>query len=95
MGGDGRTNFGLPDMRGRIPLHYGQGSGLSNRKQGDKGGAENHALKLAEMSQHQHALNASTGEADQKTPKGNLLGNQGRKKQNLCPRSGRLSDSHA
>lgn len=39
-GGDGRTTFGLPDLRGRMPIHQGQGPGLSNRRIGEKGGAE-------------------------------------------------------
>ena len=43
-GGDGRTNFALPDLRGRFPVHPGTGPGLSNRKLGEKGGQE--ALKL-------------------------------------------------
>ena len=84
-GGDGRTNFGLPDMRGRVPLHYGQGPGLTNKKQGDKGGAESHALKIGEMPQHQHALHASTADADKKGPTGNLLGNQTRKNKIYAP----------
>ena len=39
-GGDGRTTFGLPDMRGRTAMHPGQGSGLSNRRLGERGGNE-------------------------------------------------------
>ncbi len=39
-GGDGRTSFGLPDLRGRAPIHQGRGPGLSPRKLGEKGGAE-------------------------------------------------------
>ena len=39
-GGDGRTTFGLPDLRGRIPLHAGDGPGLSPRRLGSRGGAE-------------------------------------------------------
>jgi hypothetical protein len=39
-GGDGRTNFALPDLRGRVPLHPGYGPGLSSRKLGEKGGTE-------------------------------------------------------
>ena len=38
-GGDGRTNFGLPDLRGRIPLHQGNGPGLTDRRIGQRGGA--------------------------------------------------------
>ena len=44
-GGDGRTSFGLPDMRGRSALHVGQGGGLHNYRQGSKGGAETQLVK--------------------------------------------------
>ncbi|MEO1370355.1 MAG: tail fiber protein, partial [Acidobacteriota bacterium] len=40
-GGDGRTTFGLPDLRGRIPIHAGSGPGLSPRRLGAKSGSEN------------------------------------------------------
>lgn len=40
-GGDGRTTFGLPDMRGRVPVGRGAGTGLTNRKLGEEGGTEN------------------------------------------------------
>ena len=43
-GGDGRTTFALPDLRGRSPIHAGQGPGLSNYRLGSKGGTENNAL---------------------------------------------------
>jgi len=39
-GGDGRTTFGLPDLRGRVPVHQGTGSGLSDRRIGQRGGSE-------------------------------------------------------
>ena len=41
-GGDGRTTFALPDLRGRVPVHPGTGSGLTNRRLGEKGGVEQH-----------------------------------------------------
>ncbi|MBU0943635.1 MAG: tail fiber protein [Proteobacteria bacterium] len=40
FGGDGRTTFALPDLRGRVPLHPGTGSGLSTRSLGERGGSE-------------------------------------------------------
>ena len=58
-GGDGRTTFGLPDMRGRLPVHAGQGPGLSARQLGSKGGAETHVFSNVETSHH-HVLVAST-----------------------------------
>ena len=42
FGGDGRTTFGLPDLRGRVPVHFGNGPGLSNVFLGEKGGSETH-----------------------------------------------------
>jgi len=78
-GGDGRTTFGLPDLRGRVPLHMGQGPGLTNKNLGTKGGAEKHALKISEMPKHQHGLYASMGKGSQPVPTGNLLATQSRK----------------
>ena len=48
-GGDGRTTFGLPDMRGRVPVHMGQGPGLSDRRLGSKGGEENVTLTVNQI----------------------------------------------
>ncbi len=53
-GGDGRTTFGLPDLRGRVPVHAGEGSGLTKRRPGEKGGEEKHTLIEAEIPQHDH-----------------------------------------
>ena len=53
-GGDGRTTFGLPDLRGRIPLHQGQGPGLSSRKLGSKGGGETVTLTTSQLASHSH-----------------------------------------
>jgi microcystin-dependent protein len=55
-GGDGSTTFGLPDLRGRIPIGSGQGRGLSNYNRGQKGGEETHALSINEMQQHDHSF---------------------------------------
>ena len=56
-GGDGRTTFALPDLRGRVPIGKGQGPGLSNHNQGDIGGTEQNVLTTAQMPAHTHALN--------------------------------------
>jgi microcystin-dependent protein len=71
-GGDGRTTFGLPDLRGRVAIHTGQGPGLSNRNQGSKSGAENHTLTVSEMPQHTHGLRGSNNAATAKIPSGNV-----------------------
>jgi microcystin-dependent protein len=54
-GGDGRTTFGLPDLRGRAPIGVGQGQGLSNYTQGQMGGTENVTLTAAQIPSHTHA----------------------------------------
>ena len=53
-GGDGRTTFGLPDLRGRFAMHPGQGPGLSTRKLGQKGGEESVTLTVNQIPQHNH-----------------------------------------
>mgnify|MGYP001818084216 CR=1 FL=1 len=58
-GGDGRTTFGLPDLRGRVPIHMGQGPGLSSRQIGSKAGAETVTLTSAHLPAHTHAMGAS------------------------------------
>ena len=59
-GGDGRTTFGLPNLQGAAPLDMGQGTGLTARSVGQKGGAANVTLTAAQMPAHTHAVNAST-----------------------------------
>lgn len=58
-GGNGRTNFALPDLRGRIPLHQGQGLGLTMRPLGQQGGQESVSLSLNALPSHPHALQAA------------------------------------
>ncbi len=59
-GGDGQTTFGLPDLRGRTPLHAGQGANLSPRPLGQKTGTEDVTLTGAQLPRHSHTLQAST-----------------------------------
>lgn len=59
-GGDGRTSFGLPDLRSRIPLHKGDGYQL-----GQKGGAETVTLTAAQIPAHTHAFKGTTDVGDQ------------------------------
>ncbi|HKJ79892.1 MAG TPA: tail fiber protein [Prolixibacteraceae bacterium] len=66
-GGDGRTTFGLPDLRGRIPVHAGTGPGLSPRSLGDKFGTENQTLTLNELPSHNHNLKASNSVGNSKS----------------------------
>jgi microcystin-dependent protein len=69
-GGDGRTTFALPDLRGRTPVHMGSGPGLTARAVGQAGGAERVTLATSELPKHTHALNASAGAAARTSPKG-------------------------
>ncbi len=58
-GGDGRTTFGLPDLRGRTPIHAGTGPGLTQKRLGQKGGTETVTLTSQQMPSHKHALKAT------------------------------------
>ncbi|MBL4672530.1 MAG: phage tail protein [Arenicella sp.] len=75
-GGDGRTTFGLPDMRGRIPLHQGTGPGLSSRRLGSKGGEEQVTITTNQLASHTHDFNANNNVAgaDTAIPQGKLVG---------------------
>ena len=55
-GGDGRTTFALPDLRGRFPMHFGQGPGLSNRVIAHRGGTETVTLTQHHIPHHAHAI---------------------------------------
>ena len=68
-GGNGQTNFALPDLRGRIPNHEGQGHTL-----GEKAGSEAVTLSISQLPTHLHQLNASTVVADNGVMTSNYLG---------------------
>jgi microcystin-dependent protein len=53
-GGNGQTTFALPDLRGRVPMHEGQGPGLTNRDLGESAGAETQTLTVSELAPHNH-----------------------------------------
>jgi len=81
-GGNGQTTFALPDLRGRAPVHSGQGPGLSDYTQGETGGIESVTLNLSHMPQHTHTINtsglavtaqqATNAAGNKRTPVGNL-----------------------
>jgi microcystin-dependent protein len=71
-GGDGRTTFALPDLRGRAPIHEGQGPGLSDKRLGQRGGAEQVILQVSNLPSHTHSLNASTATGTSNVPTGNV-----------------------
>lgn len=58
-GGNGQTTFALPDLRGRAPIHVGQGPGLSSRVQGQQVGEEQHTLIVSEVPLHNHSMRAA------------------------------------
>ena len=65
-GGDGRVNFALPDLRSRIPIHFG------NHILGERSGEESHTLIASEMPSHTHTFSASNATPNQGTPAGNM-----------------------
>ncbi|HVJ51986.1 MAG TPA: tail fiber protein [Aliidongia sp.] len=72
FGGNGTTNFALPDLRGRIPIGQGQGPGLSPYVVGEDGGVESVTLINATIPTHSHALPAIAGSATTNVPDNNL-----------------------
>ena len=74
-GGNGTTTFALPDLRGRVPVGFGQGPGLSNREIGEKFGSELVTLNINQMPSHNHTVNAVTTEGNQNLPTNSLPAN--------------------
>jgi len=72
-GGDGRTTFALPELRGRLPMHAGVGPGLSSRRLGTKSGSEKVTVTLNQMASHGHAMQGSKGNGTDANPKDNVL----------------------
>lgn len=93
-GGDGRTSFGLPELRGRSPIHVGNGHNL-----GQKSGEERHTLQIGEIPQHTHVAQASSSPANAPVPTGRILGavnNMYHTPQDLVPlEAGTLADGGA
>ena len=73
FGGDGRVNFALPDLRGRSPMHFGDGAGLSSRQLGERAGEQAHTLVAGEMPQHTHAVSVVNGPAAGAAPEAGFL----------------------
>jgi len=67
-GGNGQTNFALPDLRGRVPIHVGSGHVL-----GEQGGEQAHTLNVAELPTHIHPMRGSSTNADVTTPVNDVL----------------------
>jgi microcystin-dependent protein len=69
-GGNGKSNFALPDLQGRAPMHPGQGPGLSLHDLGETGGSETVTLLESEIPSHSHGLQASQADALEPSPGG-------------------------
>lgn len=69
-GGNGQTTFALPDLRGRAPLNWGQGPGLTPRTLGESSGSETVTLISTQMPAHTHAIGAHSGQGDTFSPEG-------------------------
>jgi len=81
FGGNGTSTFGLPDLRGRVPVGFGQGQGLSDITIGEVSGVENLTLLLSNMPSHTHTITLSNltgvlhvvdGAGNSRTPVGNV-----------------------
>jgi microcystin-dependent protein len=70
FGGDGRVNFALPDLRGRVPIHVGSGHTL-----GERGGEQAHTLSISEIPTHTHVVQGVNTNAATNVPAGNSLAN--------------------
>lgn len=73
-GGDGRATFGLPDLRGRLPVHTGTGAGLSERPQGQRIGVERVTLTTAQLARHNHDFVGTNADSTKKAPENKVLG---------------------
>ena len=67
-GGDGRVNFALPNLQGRVPVHTGSGHTL-----GERGGEQSHTLSISELPAHTHTAQAAASGGTQSVPANNLM----------------------
>lgn len=77
-GGDGRTTFGLPDLRGRAPIQQGNGPGLPSVRLGERFGSYETYLTVNNMPSHSHRLQATTAAGTTADPSNAVLANAGR-----------------
>lgn len=71
-GGDGQSTFALPNLQGRVPIHQGQGTGLSNRVMGEVSGEEAVTLLVGQLPAHNHQAQGSNQGANNPSPAGNV-----------------------
>lgn len=74
-GGNGKSNFALPNMQGNAPMHPGQGPGLSLHDLGETGGSQTVSLLESEIPSHGHTVNASAADGTTGSPNGQLVAN--------------------
>jgi microcystin-dependent protein len=72
-GGDGEATFALPDLRGRLPIHQGQGPGTSNRQLAETGGSEEVTLTVQQLPIHTHPLLVNAGAGAANSPTNHVL----------------------
>ncbi len=82
FGGDGETTFALPDLRGRVAVHAGTGSGLSRIHWGEKGGKQDNILTVSQLPSHNHTaagtIKATDTDGNRETPGGNVMASKNR-----------------
>ncbi|MFT6178909.1 MAG: microcystin-dependent protein [Akkermansiaceae bacterium] len=93
-GGDGRTTFGLPDLRGRFPMHLGNGAGLTSRRWGQKSGQEDHTLATSEMPSHSHGQAVTAEVGNQASPVGAVPATANDGESNYSTNAANLSTSN-
>jgi microcystin-dependent protein len=86
-GGNGQTTFALPDLRGRVPISSGQGSGLQKYDLGQGGGSESQTLTASQMPMHTHPVNALTDAVTAPSPTNNFLATAPRGSNFYAPQS--------
>lgn len=82
-GGNGKSNFALPDLQGRAPMFWGQGPGLSLHDIGETGGSETVSLLESEIPSHPHSMRVSTDPADNNVPNGRMIAKSGGRGNNM------------
>lgn len=84
-GGDGQSNFAVPDLRGRVPVHNGTGGGLSPRPPGMTAGTETVTLTMPQMGAHSHTALASTVAATSNSPQDTVMATASAPFYNIVP----------
>jgi len=80
FGGNGTVTFGLPDLRGRVGIHQGQGPGLTPRTMGEVSGSETVTLLSSEMPMHNHLFNTNNASGPQRVPSNHFLAGESQNK---------------